>query len=74
MEAAENFTTHWCPTCGGVSHPATGCAYTPTFVVCWRCTEEAWRWIRTFTAGKGRRRGPSFYEHVNVVSPRMEVD
>lgn len=60
-----------CRTCGGAAHPATGCVYGPNFIVCRRCTVEAWRWIQTFTAGKGRRRGPSFYEHVNVVDSRV---
>ncbi len=62
-----------CRICGGAAHPATGCAYTPTFIVCRRCTIEGWAWIRTFTAGKGRRRGSSFYEHVNVISPPIVV-
>lgn len=73
MEATE-FVSHRCPTCGGVSHPASGCAYTPTFIVCGPCTREAWAWIRSFTASKGRRRGkPSFYDHVNSVAPRIEA-
>lgn len=57
------FVSLWCPLCGGSSHPATGCAYTATFVVCWRCTIEACRWIERWTAGKGRRKGLSFYAH-----------
>lgn len=71
MEA--EFVTHWCPTCGGVSHPATGCAYSPTFIVCHRCTREFAAWVQAYTNGKNRRRGPSFYAHVGVVSPRIEV-
>jgi hypothetical protein len=67
------FVTHWCPTCGGVSHPATGCVYSPTFIVCYRCTREFWAWAQTYTYGKNRRKGPSFYAHVNVVSPKIEV-
>jgi len=30
-----------CRLCGGAAHPATGCAYTPTFLVCWACTAGA---------------------------------
>lgn len=71
--ASEEFVTHRCPTCGGVSHPSNGCAYTPTFVVCERCVREFWEWLERHTNGKGRRRGPAFYDHVNVVSPRIEV-
>ncbi len=58
-----------CRICGGAAHPATGCAYTPTFIVCRRCTLEACGWIQNFTAGKGRRNGLSFYAHVGVISP-----
>jgi hypothetical protein len=29
---------------------------------CRRCTEDAWRWVKRHTAGKGKRKGPSFYE------------
>ena len=61
----EVFRSFVCPTCGGPSHPATGCAYSETFVVCRRCTEEVWAWIRAFTNGKGGRRGRSFYSCVN---------
>lgn len=68
------FARHTCPTCGGPSHPASGCAYTPTFIVCGPCTREAWTWIREMTASKGRRSGPAFYNHVNRVSPRLEVN
>jgi hypothetical protein len=62
----EGFTRFTCPLCEGVSHPVTGCVYSPTFVVCGPCTRVACRWIQTWTAGKGRRRGPSFYEHVRT--------
>lgn len=69
----EEFTSIRCRTCGGVAHPATGCVYSPTFIVCGPCTREAWAWIRNFTAGKGRRRGPSFYDHVNRIAPAVQV-
>lgn len=66
----EEFTTIRCRTCGGVAHPATGCVYTPTFIVCGPCTREAWAWIVGHTSAKGRRNGrPSFYDHVNRISP-----
>lgn len=65
------FVTHWCPTCGGVSHPASGCVYSPTFIVCGPCVREFAQWIQDFTNSKGRRKGrPSFYDHVNVVAPK----
>lgn len=55
--------TNACPMCGGASHPATGCAYTATFIVCWRCTLEFARWLERWTASKGRRAGGlRFYE------------
>ena len=63
-----------CPTCGGVAHPASGCAYTETFVVCGPCVREAWAWIRQHMAGKGRRKGPAFYDHVNVIAAPIYLD
>lgn len=62
-----------CSTCGGVAHPATGCQYSQNFIVCGPCTREAWQWLRQFTASKGRRRGPSFYDHVNKLSAPITV-
>lgn len=62
---SSEFQTHWCPLCEGVSHPATGCVYTPTFIVCWACTRAACTWVQNWTNSKGRRGGgPSFYDHV----------
>jgi len=69
----EEFRSYRCATCGGPAHPATGCQYTETFITCYSCTVEAWSWIRQHVAGKGRRRGPSFYDHVNVISPPIVV-
>lgn len=54
-----------CPGCGSPSHPATGCAYSPTFVFCWACTLDVARWVERYTASKGRRRGLAFYDHVS---------
>lgn len=70
----ESFITHWCPTCGGVSHPATGIVYSPTFIVCGPCARQFTTWFREFTSSKGRRRGrPAFYDHVGVISARVDV-
>ena len=55
--------SHWCPLCGGSSHPATGCYYSEGFVVCWRCTLELCRWLERWTREKGARSGLLFYEH-----------
>lgn len=68
------YETIICRTCGGVAHPATGCVYSPTFIVCGPCTREAWKWIRQFTSQKGRRKGPAFYDHVNRIAPPIKVD
>ncbi len=79
----EEFRSIRCATCQGVAHPATGCAYTETFIVCGPCTRQAWAWIRQFTAGKGRRPRSTvqpgferwyqptggFYDHVNRIAP-----
>lgn len=62
-----DFASHWCPLCGGSSHPATGCVYTPTFIVCKRCTLDWGKHIERWTNMKGRRKGLNFYEYVNVV-------
>lgn len=71
----EQFTSFRCPMCGGASHPATGCAYTATFVVCRRCTFEAAQYVQHMTNSKGRRAGrPAFYDHVNRVSAPIEVE
>lgn len=68
------FVTHRCPTCGGVSHPVSGCVYSPTFIVCGPCVRDFAKWVQDFTNAKGRRKGrPSFYDHVNVISARIEV-
>ena len=54
-----------CRTCGGAAHPATGCQYTPRFIVCGPCAREFWQWLVKHTNTKGRRNGgPSFYDHV----------
>lgn len=67
---------HPCFFCGGAAHPATGHAYSETVLACWRCTLEAWSWVRAHTNGKGRRKGPAFYEHVGgpqkPATPRPE--
>jgi hypothetical protein len=58
-----------CSFCGGASHPATGCVYGPRTIACWRCTLQAWEWVRAHTNSKGRkprnggaRPALSFYE------------
>lgn len=64
-----------CRDCGGVAHPATGCQYTENYIVCGPCTRRVWEWIHQHTSGKGRRKGPSFYDHVNRVVPGvMNID
>lgn len=39
----------YCPCCGGSSHPASGCAYSETYVICGRCIRETWRWVKGHT-------------------------
>jgi hypothetical protein len=68
------FVTHFCRTCGGVTHPATGCVYSENYIVCRNCTVEAWAWIRQHMSSKGRRNGgPNFYNHVNTVTPGVMI-
>lgn len=61
-----------CFFCGGCAHPATGCQYTERVIACHACVVSAWSWIRQFTNSKGRRNGPSFYDHVNRIAPASE--
>lgn len=65
------YTTIRCRTCGGVAHPASGCAYSESFIVCGPCTREAWKWIMGFVNGKGARRGVRFYDHVNRINGQL---
>lgn len=70
----EEFETIRCRTCDGVAHPASGCVYSPTFIVCGPCTRSAWKWIVEMTNSKGRRKGrPAFYDHVNRLAPPIVV-
>ena len=69
----EEFITYRCPDCGGPSHPASGCQYTPTYVVCGPCTRRAWKWIISQVNGKGRRNGINFYDHVNRIAPPISA-
>lgn len=75
-----DYQTLWCPTCGGVSHPATGCVYSPNFVVCWRCTLEFGHWLERWTnrgpvpARRGKPAKPAFFAHVNVIHPPVFAD
>lgn len=73
QEPEAGYVTIWCPTCGGVAHPATGCVYSPTFIVCGPCVRSFWEWQLAFMAGKGRRRGVRFYDHVNRVGAPIVV-
>lgn len=61
---ANGTVSHRCPVCGGASHPSTGCEYRPGYVVCWRCTREAWHFIKGWTNKKPRRGGPDFYASI----------
>jgi hypothetical protein len=63
-----------CFFCDGPAHSATGCQYTETVIACGTCTRQAWTWIKQHTSSKGRRRGPSFYDHVNRIAPRLDVE
>ena len=49
-----------CFSCGGPAHPATGCQYTETLIMCGPCTREFWAWMRRHTSR--RWGGRYFYE------------
>jgi len=54
-----------CAECGGVAHPASGCQYTETFLVCGPCTRKFWKWVREHTnkmPPKRARIKASFYD------------
>lgn len=38
-----------CAACGGAAHPATGCQYTETMIVCGPCVRRFWRWAKGHT-------------------------
>jgi hypothetical protein len=59
-----------CASCGGAAHPASGCQYSETYIVCGRCTRSFWNWVKGHT-NMMKRVGPkgvkpalkvSFYE------------
>ena len=56
-----------CAACKGVAHPATGCQYSKQTLICRACTRRFWEWLRKHTNGKGRRKGPNFYDHVKPI-------
>jgi len=43
-----------CACCGGSAHPASGCQYSETTIVCGPCTRAFWSWVRVHTAQKKR--------------------
>lgn len=68
------FRRYICRDCGGVAHPASGCSYTPTYIVCGPCIREVYRQLEVTTNSKGRRGGrPGFYAHVNVIAPAVSA-
>lgn len=69
-EGAPEFESIRCRMCGGPAHPASGCVYSPTFVVCGPCTREAWAWVVRHTNGKGGRKGLYFYAHALPLAAR----
>jgi hypothetical protein len=54
-----------CADCGGPAHPASGCQYTETMVICGPCTRKFWAWLRLHTnkmPSKRSRHRVSFYD------------
>ena len=49
-----------CASCKGVAHPATGCAWSETTLVCGPCARSFWRWMMQHT--RARKGKPSFYD------------
>jgi hypothetical protein len=60
--------THWCPFCGGVSHPSTGSEMRPGYVICGPCIRSHVPFLKGLMARKSRVKGApqrvlvSFYE------------
>lgn len=56
-----------CASCGGVAHPATGCQYSETMIVCGPCVRRFWSWAlghtnKVYRVGpKGAKVFASFY-------------
>lgn len=58
---------HPCFFCGGAAHPATGHAYTARVLACYRCTKEAFAFVKSHTNKKASgkkyvKTAMSFYE------------
>lgn len=58
---------HPCFFCGAAAHPATGHAYSPTCLACYRCTVEAFKFVQGHTNKKASgkkhtKTAISFYE------------
>jgi hypothetical protein len=64
----EEFKRYICASCKGVAHPATGCQYSETMIICGPCIRKAWVWIAGHTntskrvGPKGSKQRVSFYE------------
>ncbi len=59
-----------CSACGGAAHPATGCEYSATVIVCGPCVRRFWRWARAHMhARKGQ---PDFYGSIAVTAALAE--
>lgn len=74
----EDFTSCRCPECGGVSHPESGCAMSPNWVLCFNCAQRFDVWVRRRVnsrppARRGGANAPNFFDHINVVSPPITV-
>lgn len=64
-----------CFFCGGAAHPATGHAYSPTCLACYRCTVEAFKFVQGHTNKKasGKKHTKTalgFYESAVLFPPQ----
>jgi hypothetical protein len=54
-----------CASCEGVAHPATGCAWSPSTLVCAACARRFWAWVQRHTDARPRMKkgkpSPDFY-------------
>jgi hypothetical protein len=65
-ENADGTVSFRCPECRGCSHPATGWALSPRWVLCWSCAIRLRKWVHSWTNKRPPARkdvgAPLFYE------------
>jgi len=48
-----------CSACKGAAHPASGCQYSESVIVCGPCVRRFWAWAKQHM--RARKKGSDFY-------------